>query len=189
MDSVRETPEIGIINDLDSTLLPARNSRAKIVDAVSIKPWCSNLLGLSKQLLLRNKLLLGNKLLLSSSKLLLNKLGCLLTARNSLTKIVDASSSEHTSDWSSDLLWEKLLLGNKLLLLNWGSKLLWSNGSCSCSGLGPVNNSKSFRGELRFFMNVRLSCNLLMNVWFSCNLNMLIWNNLRGGGGGGSQAN
>ena len=156
-----------------------------MVDASSSKTcyWSSDLLGLGKQLLLGNKLLLRNELLL------LNWTNSLLTARNSCTKIVVAGSGEHALYWSSNLLWDKLLLGDKLLLLNWGSKLLWSNGSCSCSRLGSVNNSKSFRGELRFLMNISLSWNLFMNVWLSCNLNMLIWNNLRGGGGGGSQAN
>ena len=37
-------------------------------------------------------------------------------------------------------------------------------------------------------MNIGLGWNLLVNIRFSRNLNVVIRDNLRGGGGGGSQA-
>ena len=75
------------------------------------------------------------------------------------------------------------------MLLNWGSKLLWSNWSCGYTRLGSVNDTKSFRAEFRFLMNIGFSWNLLVDIGLGGNLNMLVWNNLGSSTGCSSKAN
>ena len=85
------------------------------------------------------------------------------------------------------LLWNELLLGlSDKLLLNWGSKLLWGYSNL---GLGSVDDSKSFRGELWLFVDIGFSSNLLVHIRFSWNLHMLIRNDLGSSACSGSQAN
>ena len=132
---------------------------------------------------------LSEELQVSTSRHQWSKLE-LLPARNSLTQIVVAASGPgglNSLNWAE---LGKLLLGHKLL--HWGGELLGGNhGSCDGGGLGslgPVDHTKSFSGELRLNVNVRLCWNLLVYIRLSRNLHMVIRDNLRGGGGGGSQA-
>ena len=126
----------------------------------------------------------------------------LLSARHSLAQVVEAGSGPHSLHWSSSqllgleeqllLLWEGELLGlghNKLLLLrnklllDGGSKLLWLSNDGSCGRLGSVDDTKSFRAQFRFLMNIGLSWNLLVDIGLCLNLLMDIGDNLRGSGG------
>ena len=125
-----------------------------------------------------------------------------MSARHSLAQVVKAGASPHSLHWSSSqllgleeqllLLWEgellglghhKLLLLRNKLLLDRGSKLLWSGGDGSCGRLGSVNDSKSFRAQFRFLVNVRLSWNLLVDIGLCLNLLVHIRDDLRGSGG------
>ena len=122
------------------------------------------------------------------------------SAGDSLAQVVQAGSSPHSSGnlllglepseqllllWlEGELLWllhNKLLLRNKLLL-DWSSKLLWSDDG-SCGRLGSVDDTKSFRAQFRFLMNIGLSWNLLVDIGLCLNLLMDIGDNLRGSGG------
>ena len=81
------------------------------------------------------------------------------------------------------LLHNKLLLLRNELLLDWSSKLLWSGDDGSCGRLGSVDDTKSFRAQFRFLVNIGLSWNLLMDIGLCLNLLMDIGDNLRGSGG------
>merc|ERR1719483_413993 len=111
----------------------------------------------------------GSSKLLGSELLLRNKL--LLDGRSKLLR-------------SKLLLRNELLLGNKLLLLNGSSKLL----GCDRSSVRP-HNTKSKRAYFWLIVNIGFSLNLLVNVGLCCYILVDILHNLRGGSGGGNQAN
>ena len=121
------------------------------------------------------------------------------SAWDSLAQVVDAVSVPHSLNWLSSellwlseqlLLWEELLwlLGNNKLLLDWGSKLLWSNDG-SWGWLASVDDAKSFRRQFRFLVNIRLGWNLLVNIGLSSNLHVFIGNNLGSSRGCSSKTN
>merc|ERR1719336_2602175 len=167
------------------TSLTAGDGSTKVVDAGSVPGKGGHLPGLY-ELLLGEHLSLGDELLGShgSSELLgshgLGRLS-LSSAGNSLAQVVDAATAPDSGNRSGELLG-----GNR------SGKLLGSDGNGSGNGSGngivSVDDSEGQSVQLRLFVDVGKSFDLLMDVRLSRDLHVLVGHDLRGGGGHGSKA-